>query len=79
MADPAVLALATELTEQTRLSDADWNKVETTAQALANSLRSRNSAISFVFSVDTPKVETASQMTLKPRWEARSYPLSWPR
>jgi hypothetical protein len=48
MADPAVVALATELTNQTRLSDADWNKVETTAQALANSLRSRNSACSFI-------------------------------
>jgi len=58
MADPAVLALATELTRQTRLSDADWNKVESTAQALANSLRSRNSAGSFIFSVDTLKVET---------------------
>jgi hypothetical protein len=42
MADPSVLELATELIGQTRLSDADWNKVETTAQALANSLRVKN-------------------------------------
>jgi len=27
MADPGVIALAAELTGQTRLSDADWNKV----------------------------------------------------
>lgn len=43
MADPSVIALATELTGQTRLSDADWNKVEATAQALANALRVKNS------------------------------------
>ncbi|KAI0293104.1 hypothetical protein BC826DRAFT_1016962 [Russula brevipes] len=42
MADPSVLELATELIGQTRLSDADWNKVEATAQALANSLRVKN-------------------------------------
>lgn len=42
MADPGVIALATELTGQTRLSDADWNKVEATAQALANALRVKN-------------------------------------
>ena len=44
MADPGVIALAAELTGQTRLSDADWNKVEATAQALANALRVKNSA-----------------------------------
>jgi hypothetical protein len=44
MADPDVTALATELTGQTRLSDADWNKVEANAQALANALRVKNSA-----------------------------------
>ena len=44
MSDPGVIALATELTGQTRLSDADWNKVEATAQALANALRVKNSA-----------------------------------
>jgi hypothetical protein len=38
-----VTALATELTGQTRLSDADWNKVEATAQALANALRVKSS------------------------------------
>ncbi|KAI0256929.1 hypothetical protein BJV78DRAFT_1168039 [Lactifluus subvellereus] len=42
MADPSVIALATELTGQTRLSDTDWKKVEVTAQALANSLRVKN-------------------------------------
>jgi hypothetical protein len=42
MADPGVIALAAELTGQTRLSDADWNKVEGTAQALANALRVKN-------------------------------------
>jgi len=44
MADSGVTALAAELTGQTRLSDADWNKVEATAQALANALRVKNSA-----------------------------------
>lgn len=43
MADPSIIALATELTGQTRQSDADWNKLEATAQALANSLRVKNS------------------------------------
>lgn len=50
MADPGVIALAIELTGQTRLSDADWNKVEATAQALANALRVKNSACLFVYS-----------------------------
>lgn len=44
MADPNIIALATDLTAQTRHSDADWNKLEATAQALANSLRVKNSA-----------------------------------
>ncbi|KAI9508276.1 hypothetical protein F5148DRAFT_1197562 [Russula earlei] len=39
MADPGIIALADELAGQTRLSDADWNKVEVTAQTLANFLR----------------------------------------
>ncbi|KAI0273370.1 hypothetical protein BC834DRAFT_853485 [Gloeopeniophorella convolvens] len=43
MADPSILALAAELAGQPRLSDADWSKVEATAQALANSLRTKNS------------------------------------
>jgi hypothetical protein len=38
-----VIAVATELTGQTRLSDADWNKVEATAQTLANALRVKSS------------------------------------
>ncbi len=44
MADPSIIALATELAGQTRQSDADWNRLEATAQALANSLRVKNSA-----------------------------------
>jgi hypothetical protein len=52
MADPDVIALAAELTGQTRLSDADWNKVEATAQALANALRVKNSA-RLLFGVDS--------------------------
>jgi hypothetical protein len=44
MADPSIIELATELTGQTRHSDADWNKLQTTAQALADSLRVKNSA-----------------------------------
>jgi len=48
MADPAVITLAAELTGQTRQSDADWNKLESAAQALANSLRVKNSARFFV-------------------------------
>ncbi|KAI9446202.1 hypothetical protein H4582DRAFT_2164133 [Lactarius indigo] len=43
MADPNIIALATELAGQTRQSDADWNRLEATAQALANSLRVKNS------------------------------------
>ncbi|KAH9001031.1 hypothetical protein EDB92DRAFT_2078658 [Lactarius akahatsu] len=43
MADPSIIALATELAGQTRQSDADWNRLEATAQALANSLRVKNS------------------------------------
>ncbi|KAI0306358.1 hypothetical protein B0F90DRAFT_1808081 [Multifurca ochricompacta] len=42
MADSGILALAAELIGQTRQSDADWNKLEGTAQALANSLRVKN-------------------------------------
>jgi hypothetical protein len=80
MSDPAVVALATELTDQTRLSDADWNKVETTARALANSLRSRNSACSFIRCRQCQNQDNdASQTILRPRWEARSYLLSSPR
>lgn len=44
MADPSIVALAAELTGQTRLTDADWNKLQSTAQALADSLRVKNSA-----------------------------------
>ena len=44
MADPSIIALAAELTRQTRHSDADWNKLQATAQALADSLRVKNSA-----------------------------------
>ncbi|KAI9459464.1 hypothetical protein BJY52DRAFT_1265847 [Lactarius psammicola] len=43
MADPRIITLATELAGQTRQSDADWNRLEATAQALANSLRVKNS------------------------------------
>ncbi|KAF8266452.1 hypothetical protein EI94DRAFT_1830630 [Lactarius quietus] len=43
MADPSIIALATELTGQTRHSDADWNKLQATAQALADSLRVKSS------------------------------------
>ncbi len=48
MADPSTIALATEFTAQTRHSDADWNRLEVTAQALANSLRVKNSARFFL-------------------------------
>lgn len=57
MADPGVIALAADLTGQTRLSDADWNKVEVTAQTLANSLRVKNSA-RFSFSFNSLTVKT---------------------
>lgn len=67
MADPGVIALAAELTGQTRLSDADWNKVEATAQALANALRVKNSA-RFLSSVDSsPNHDDAPQMILRQR------------
>ena len=56
MADPSVIALATELTGQTRLSDTDWNKVEVTAQALANSLRVKNGA-RFLFRIESPRAK----------------------
>jgi len=61
MADPAVLALTTELTRQTQLSNADWNKVGTTSRALANSLRLRKRAgqeALLFFSIDALKVGT---------------------
>jgi hypothetical protein len=48
MADQSVIALATELTGQTRQSDSDWNKAESIAQALANSLRVKNSEQRFL-------------------------------
>lgn len=44
MADPSIIALATELIGQTRHTDADWNKLQATAQALADALRVKNSA-----------------------------------
>lgn len=43
MADPSIIALAAELTGQTRHTDADWNKLQATAQALADALRAKNS------------------------------------
>jgi uncharacterized membrane protein YcgQ (UPF0703/DUF1980 family) len=80
MADPGVIALAAELTGQTRLSDADWNKVEGTAQALANALRVKNSARRLLFSVDSSQSQDdTSQMILRQRWEPRICPLSWQR
>jgi hypothetical protein len=79
MADPGVIALAAELTGQTRLSDADWNKVEGTAQALANALRVKNSARRLLFSVVSQSQDDASQMILRQHWEPRNCPLSWQR
>jgi hypothetical protein len=62
MADPGVIALATELTGQTRLSDADWNKVEATSQALANALRVKNSGHLFFFLLSPPlRIKTMSR------------------
>ena len=79
MADPGVIALAAELTGQTRLSDADWNKVEATAQALANALRVKNSA-RLVLSVDSsPSHDGVPQMILRQRSESRNCPPSWHR
>jgi hypothetical protein len=79
MADPGVIALATELTGQTRLSDADWNKVEATAQALANALRVKNSA-HLLFTLGFPQnQDDAPQMILRKRWETQNCPLSWQR
>lgn len=79
MADPGVIALAAELTGQTRLSDADWNKVEATAQALANALRVKNSA-RLMSSVDSsPSHDDVPQTILRQRWEARNCPPSWQR
>lgn len=79
MADPGVIALATELTGQTRLSDADWNKVEATAQALASALRVKNSA-HLLFTLGSPQnLDDASQMILRQLWETLKCPLSWQR
>jgi hypothetical protein len=76
MADPGVIALAAELTGQTRLSDADWNKVEATAQALANALRVKNSA-HILFSVDSSQSQDdVLQMILRQHWETRNCPRS---
>ncbi len=79
MADPGVIALAAELTGQTRLSDADWNKVEATAQALANALRVKNSA-RLLFTVGfSQNQDDASQMILRQHWEIQNCPLFWQR
>jgi hypothetical protein len=53
MADPSIVALAAELTGQTRLTDADWNKLQSTAQALADSLRVKNSTHFLLYHCDT--------------------------
>jgi len=79
MADPGVIALATELTGQTRLSDADWNKVEATAQALANALRVKNSAHLLFTLGPSQNQDDASQMILRQRWETQNCPLYWRR
>jgi hypothetical protein len=79
MADPGVIALATELTGQSRLSDADWNKVEATAQALANALRVKNSAHLFFTLGSSHNQDDASQTILRQRWETQNYLLSWQR
>ena len=79
MADPGVIALATELTGQTRLSDADWNKVEATAQALANALRVKNSAHLLFTPSSSQSQDGASQMILRQRWETQNCLLSWQR
>ena len=79
MADPGVIALATELTGQTRLSDADWNKVEATAQALANALRVKNSTHFLSTLGSSQNKDDASQTILRQRWEKPNCPLSWQR
>ena len=79
MADPGVIALATELTGQTRLSDADWNKVEATAQALANALRVKNSADLLFTLGSSQNQDDSSQMILRQHWETQNCPLSWQR
>jgi hypothetical protein len=79
MADPGVIALATELTGQTRLSDADWNKVEANTQALANALRVKNSAHLLFTPGSSQNQDDASQMILRQRWETQNCPLFWQR
>lgn len=74
-----VIALATELTGQTRLSDADWNKVEATAQALANALRTKSSTHVLFILGSSHNREDTSQVLPRQRWETQNYPLSWQR